>query len=73
MPTAPEHSTPTGIPGMCLLHADYHPLAPDCWTAMADWFFAHAHLPDAEARDWYQADVERAMLDHLLPTLKGPR
>lgn len=72
MPTAPQHPT-TSIPGMCLLHADYHPLTADCWTHMADWFFDHQHLADTDARDWYQADVERAMLDNLLPILRRPR
>lgn len=55
--------------GMCLLHADYHPMGQKCWAVTLDWFLAHHHLPQAERRDWYQLAVEQAMLtQHLLDT-----
>jgi hypothetical protein len=68
MPAAPEHPTIT-INGMCLLHGDYHPMDGACWTATAHWYFGHQHLDDREARDFYLAEVERAMLDHLVPLI----
>ncbi|MFE9812369.1 hypothetical protein [Streptomyces sp. NPDC005548] len=66
MPAAPELPT-THSHGMCLLHGDYHPMTGDCWTITADWFFDHQHLPDGEARNWYLAEVEQAMLNQLVP------
>lgn len=58
---------------MCLLHADYHPMAGDCWVATADFFFEHASLPLEAARDLYQLEVERLMLDkHIRSHLACP-
>jgi hypothetical protein len=55
--------------GMCLLHADYHPMGTRCWAACLDWFLAHRHLPLRERGDWYEHEVEQAMLKaHLLKT-----
>jgi hypothetical protein len=55
--------------GMCLLHADYHPMGQACWSATLDWFLAHHHLPDPDRRDWFQLAVEQAMLNaHLHAT-----
>jgi len=57
---------PTTLPTMCLLHADYHPMDSTCWAHTLDWFFTHADLPETEARERYQAEVERAMLDTIV-------
>jgi hypothetical protein len=56
-------------PGMCLLHADYHPMGQDCWEHTVDWHFAHPHLDAAEQSDLYALAVERAMLDAHIRTL----
>jgi hypothetical protein len=53
---------------MCLLHADYHPMDEDCWAHNVDWYVAHPHLTDAEQRDLYALEVERAMLDTHIRT-----
>jgi hypothetical protein len=58
-----EPATPAAA--ACLLHADFHPMAPECWAATTGWYFAHGHLPDAEQRSAYQAEVERRMLNGL--------
>ncbi|MET9436968.1 hypothetical protein [Streptomyces sp. NPDC006551] len=50
-------------PTVCLLHADIHPMTSECWGATLDWYLAHDHLEDSEARAAYQAAVERKMLD----------
>jgi len=62
---------PTTLPTMCLLHADFHRMDSTCWGVTLAWFFAHAELPEAEARDRYQAEVERAMLDALVQQHQG--
>jgi hypothetical protein len=49
----------------CLLHADYHVMAPDCWGATLDWDFAHQNIPEADRRSVYQAEVERRILATL--------
>jgi hypothetical protein len=54
---------------MCLKHADFHVMAGPCWSVTFDWYFAHSHLPQTEARQRYQAEVERAMLDALVPNV----
>ncbi|MGW0948467.1 hypothetical protein ACWD4O_38755 [Streptomyces sp. NPDC002623] len=76
MPTplaAAPPAAPTRVHGMCLEHADYHSMTGDCWKTTADFFFAHSHLPEAEARDCYQAAVELAMLNqHIRRHLAGP-
>ncbi|MDX2658322.1 hypothetical protein PV382_23855 [Streptomyces scabiei] len=60
-------------PGMCLLHADFHPMGQDCWQTCTDWYLAHTELPEQDRRDRYQWEVERAILDQhiraLNPTL----
>ena len=61
MPTTPTATQPT----VCLLHADVHVMEADCWGATLDWYLAHADLDHAEARDDYQAAVERKMLDQI--------
>lgn len=55
-----DHSTTLG---MCLLHADYHPMSQDCWSHTMDWYLAHPSLDDTERRALYALEVERAMLD----------
>ncbi|MEW2402088.1 hypothetical protein [Streptomyces sp. NPDC046862] len=65
MPTPHTHA-------MCLLHADYHSMRTDCWATTLDWFLAHHHLPDPEARDEYQLEVERAMLNQHIHEHLGP-
>jgi hypothetical protein len=58
---------------MCLLHGDYHPMTGRCWTATAEFFFARQDLPEHQARDQYQLEVERLMLDkHIRRHLAGP-
>jgi hypothetical protein len=58
---------------MCLLHADYHPMDGRCLTALTDFFFEYADLPLPAARDLYQLEVERLMLDeHIRRHLAGP-
>ena len=54
--------------GLCLLHADYHPMGQDCWAACMDWYFAHHDLPEAERRNLYALEAERAMLDAHIRT-----
>lgn len=49
----------------CLLHADFHVMAPECWGSVLDWQSAHEGIPEAQRRDAYQAAVERRMLDAL--------
>lgn len=74
MPTAPAQPVPAdpdATLGMCLLHADYHPMNGECWGAILDWMVSHDHIPEADRRAVYAADVERAMLDTLLPTLQS--
>lgn len=58
--------------GMCLLHADFHPMSGDCWAACLDWSIQHQHLPEDQRRDLYQAEVERAMLDTLIRIRNTP-
>ncbi|MFB7867410.1 hypothetical protein [Streptomyces sp. NPDC056069] len=58
---APPRSAVT--PGACLLHADFHPMTSECWGVTLDWYVAHDHLADTQARAQYQAAVERQMLD----------
>jgi hypothetical protein len=66
-------ATPTRVHGMCLLHADYHPMAADCWETTVEFYFAHDGLPEQEARDCYQAAVEAAILDqHIRRHLASP-
>lgn len=67
-PPAPDQTAPP--PGMCLLHADFHPMRTDCWMARLDWDLEHEHLPEDTRADLYQADVERSMLDALIRTLR---
>ena len=62
-----DHSTTYG---MCLLHADYHPMDGDCWSTCLDYNLAHQDIPEAARRDMYQAEVERAMLDTLIHTAR---
>ena len=77
MPTTtepPAAADPPTTPTMCLKHADFHVMAGGCWSVTFDWYFAHSHLPEPAARQLYQAEVERAMLDalvqeHLLPNV----
>ena len=59
----PDNPSPQATYGMCLLHADYHPMGQDCWSACMDWYLAHEHLPEAERRALYALEVERGMLD----------
>lgn len=75
-PLAPAPAPlPARVHGMCLLHADFHPMTGTCWTATADFFFGCQDLPEQQARNLYQLEVERAMLDkHIrehLPHLPG--
>lgn len=56
----------------CLLHAEYHVMSPECWTATLEWEGRHESLPEAEQRTAYQADVERAILKALRPVVGGP-
>lgn len=49
----------------CLLHADFHVMAPACWGAVLDWQEEHLDIPEGERRDAYQAAVERRMLNSL--------
>jgi hypothetical protein len=65
---APDNAIPP--PGMCILHADFHPVRGECWVACLDWDLEHPHLSDDERRHLYQADVERAILDALIRTLR---
>lgn len=58
--------------GMCLLHADFHPMSGECWAACLDFNLARPHLPDSALRDLYQAEVERAMLDTFIRTPAVP-
>lgn len=51
----------------CLLHADYHAMAPDCWGVTLDWMFGHEDIPEPQRRDAYQAAVERSILNELRP------
>ncbi|MFD8199949.1 hypothetical protein [Streptomyces sp. NPDC059701] len=51
----------------CLLHADYHVMAPACWTVTLEWMGRHESTPDGEQRAAYQAAVEKAALDALRP------
>ncbi|MEU1078228.1 MULTISPECIES: hypothetical protein [unclassified Streptomyces] len=51
---------------VCLLHADYHVMLPECWRVTVQWFMDHQHLTDTENRDAYQAEAERRMLDQWL-------
>lgn len=65
-----DHSTTLG---MCLLHADYHPMGEDCWAHCTNWYFAHAHLTDTECRDRYALEVECAMLNKHILALRTPQ
>lgn len=56
---------PCAKPTACLLHADFHVMGQDCWGVTLDWYFTHDHVTGQEARDAYQAAVERRMLDQL--------
>ncbi|QGZ53400.1 hypothetical protein GPZ77_34815 (plasmid) [Streptomyces sp. QHH-9511] len=53
----------TSPPMACLLHAEVHPMTSTCWGTTLDWYLLHDHLEQAEARDAYQAAVEREMID----------
>jgi hypothetical protein len=68
MPTTTQPPTPAGpaTMAMCLRHADYHAMGSECWSATLDWFFDHSNLPDQDARDLYQGEVERAILDQYI-------
>jgi len=69
----PSPASATVVHGMCLLHADYHPMDGRCWKAIADFFFAHAELTEQQARELYLLEVERAMLDnHIRSHVAGP-
>lgn len=68
MPT-PMTPSVLGEYGMCLLHADYHPMGADCWASYLDWNLAHHRVPRAERTDRYMDAVERAMLDAHLANL----
>ncbi|MBE4761790.1 hypothetical protein [Streptomyces caniscabiei] len=59
----PDNPSPQSPYGMCLLHADYHPMEQDCWSRTMDFYFEHPDLTDAERRDRYALEVEQAMLD----------
>ncbi|MFF8610825.1 hypothetical protein ACF06X_33505 [Streptomyces sp. NPDC015346] len=54
-----------GAPTVCLLHADVHYMTSTCWGVTIDWYLAHDHLEESEARAAYQAAVEREMLDRI--------
>lgn len=71
-PAAPDVTIQTVTPTMCLKHADFHIMEGGCWSVTFDWYFTHSHLPETEARQLYQAEVERAMLDHLVRRLMLP-
>lgn len=53
-------------PTACLLHADIHHMDTTCWDACLDWYSAHQHLSPDQARDAYQDEVERRMLDQFI-------
>lgn len=71
-PTAPSAPDPDAVPGMCLLHADFHPMGSDCWSACVDWYFDHQNIPQARQPDAYAGEVERAMLDALVKKYRLP-
>lgn len=71
-PAPPAAPSPDDVPGMCLLHADFHPMDPGCWSACVDWYFDHQHIPEAAQRDAYAGEVERAMLDELVKKCRLP-
>lgn len=56
-------------PTMFLRHGDFHLMNADCWGDTFDWYLAHPHLKDREARDAYLTAVERQMLDNLMRSL----
>ncbi|WP_157874562.1 hypothetical protein [Streptomyces sp. AcH 505] len=58
-------------PTTCLLHADVHLMGAACWDTTLDWYFTHQHVHPDEARDAYQAEAERRMLDHLIKEHQG--
>lgn len=64
-PTAAVPAVAADRPTACLLHADVHVMARDCWSTTLDWYFTNDHVTGQEARDAYQAAVERKMLDQL--------
>jgi hypothetical protein len=64
----PDNPNPPTAHGMCLLHADYHPMEQTCWAYNLDWYLAHPDLPDAERHHRYALEVERAMLDAHIHT-----
>lgn len=70
-PASPPSKTPAQVHGMCLRHADYHPMTGDCWSTVADFFFAHQHLPEAEARAAYLLAVEQQMLNQHIRQYHG--
>lgn len=49
----------------CLLHADFHVMTPECWTATLLWMGTHEDMADDERRAVYQAAVEQAMLQEI--------
>lgn len=49
----------------CLLHADFHVMAPECWTTTLLWMGEHEDMPEAEQRSAYQAEVEKAILEDV--------
>lgn len=64
----PDNPNPPSTHGMCLLHADYHPMEQTCWAYTLDWYLAHHHLPEGERSALYTLEVERAMLDTHIRT-----
>ncbi|MEU9014211.1 hypothetical protein AB0D12_31470 [Streptomyces sp. NPDC048479] len=65
MPTLSAATQPAEPPRACLLHADVHHLAPQCWQAYLEWEKANDHLEAEEVVDAYEAAAERRMLDQL--------
>jgi len=63
----PTPAPSTTQPTMCLRHGDYHVMDGDCWAVTLDWYVDHQHLDEQTGRNAYLAEVERRMLDNLLP------
>lgn len=54
-------------PRPCLLHEDVHPdHGAECLRARAAWLINHAHLGRPAAREAYDLEVERRILDRLI-------
>jgi hypothetical protein len=52
-------------PTACLLHADIHVMAADCWDTALDYYMQHQGEPERAQRNGYQAAVERRMLNTI--------